>query len=415
MDNEGLKREISGFSISLPKYLKKLEERKPPLNENEKLVLTWIKEQQVEGKKNATLLKRGYMLMRLAGLADRPFNEMNERADVEPLIRAIDREFTNKNTNSDYRRQFKSFHKWLNKTEHYAPAVSWLKRLTIKTQVKRSDLFTTEERDKIIQAEKNVMWRALWALASSSGARIGELLSLRRCDVEDAGDFLRLNVWGYKTKPRIVPLTDWVAPIKQWLKEYPRGDTDALFYSEQVKGEATRFKALSWAAVGKRFKTACGNAGINRRCYPYLLRHTRATEWRAKFKEGIGNYLLGWTPSSRMPEVYDHLGEQDAEEKVLALFYSENKARLSQDELAEKIAVTLLSNPRVMRFAVAEALKNKETAEAVKGFLRQIQAKGLYNFSFKPRASIKKKFQRPKIVSVNVGRRVRLSKNTEDH
>jgi site-specific recombinase XerD len=58
-------------------------------------------------------------------------------------------------------------------------------------------------------------------------------------------------------------------------------------------------------------------AGLNKRVYTHLLRHTRATELASILTEAQMKELLGWTQSSDMPSVYVHLSGRDVDSAFL--------------------------------------------------------------------------------------------------
>jgi hypothetical protein len=60
-------------------------------------------------------------------------------------------------------------------------------------------------------------------------------------------------------------------------------------------------------------------AGISKRVYPHLFRHTRATHLAKHLTEQELKIFFGWTMGSDMPSTYIHLSGKDIEQKILEL------------------------------------------------------------------------------------------------
>jgi hypothetical protein len=60
-------------------------------------------------------------------------------------------------------------------------------------------------------------------------------------------------------------------------------------------------------------------AGIKKRVYPHLFRHTRATHLAKHLTEQELKIYFGWTMGSDMPSTYVHLSGKDIEQKILQL------------------------------------------------------------------------------------------------
>jgi hypothetical protein len=58
-------------------------------------------------------------------------------------------------------------------------------------------------------------------------------------------------------------------------------------------------------------------AGIKKRIYPHLFRHSRATHLAQDFTEQELKVIFGWSGGSRMPATYVHLSGGDIDRKIL--------------------------------------------------------------------------------------------------
>ncbi|MEM2756817.1 MAG: hypothetical protein QXM89_05605, partial [Candidatus Bathyarchaeia archaeon] len=68
----------------------------------------------------------------------------------------------------------------------------------------------------------------------------------------------------------------------------------------------------------KKILVECAQrAGIKKKVYPHLFRHSRATELAKKMTEAEMCQFFGWTLASKMPAVYVHLSGRDLDKAVL--------------------------------------------------------------------------------------------------
>lgn len=114
--------------------------------------------------------------------------------------------------------------------------------------------------------------RAILELFYACGTRATELASLRLADVHlDAG---YVRCFGKGSKERIVPIAGpAVAAVRKWIdEERPAlaGSSDRLFVGR-------RGTALNRVTVWRIVKAAARRAGLTRRVYPHVLRHSFAT------------------------------------------------------------------------------------------------------------------------------------------
>ena len=63
----------------------------------------------------------------------------------------------------------------------------------------------------------------------------------------------------------------------------------------------------------------CRKARIEKRIYLNLFRHTGATELSSSLPESLLRKRQGWTQSSKIPERYVHLIDEDLDEAYLRL------------------------------------------------------------------------------------------------
>lgn len=214
----------------------------------------------------------------------------------------------------------KVFYRWLltgktGKDAAYPEIVATLRVGVPKNHtINESDLITPDEFARLLNAagtaarsetgRKRV--RALLFLLYETGARIGELLEVKRRDVrfDDSGTIVYLP--HSKTIPRPVPVLDAIGDLKAYMAASPRQEDNApLFVNESGQ-------SWDYAAARMAVKRAAKTAGITKRVHLHLFRHVAATADR---KGGMNDDLMrikyGWSASSKMVSRYGKQGFED--------------------------------------------------------------------------------------------------------
>lgn len=85
-------------------------------------------------------------------------------------------------------------------------------------------------------------------------------------------------------------------------------------------------------------------AGIRKRVYPHLFRHSRATHLASHLTEAQMKQYFGWTQSSRMASTYVHLSGRDVDGALLKLQGIDIQEKKNESEL--KVALCSRCNER---------------------------------------------------------------------
>jgi integrase len=101
-----------------------------------------------------------------------------------------------------------------------------------------------------------------------------------------------------KTGMRRVRLLESAPLLDEWISDRSFKPEDAIFPN-------------TYRAYVKRLKTLSKRAGISKRIYPHLFRHSRATFLAGYLTEAQLCAYMGWTISSAMPRIYVHLNGHD--------------------------------------------------------------------------------------------------------
>jgi len=162
---------------------------------------------------------------------------------------------------------------------------------------------------RLINATADLRMKALVAVCYECGLRVGEALTLKVGDVHLEEQCGKLTVSG-KTGSRQCYSIESLALLIQWLDAHPdRSNPDAWLWTddtEPLKYDRARFKLLEL----KR------KAGISKRLYFHLFRHSSATK-NAELGEPMLRELHGWSKNSNEPSTYVHLSNAAVKQTLL--------------------------------------------------------------------------------------------------
>jgi site-specific recombinase XerD len=300
--------------------------------ENKDLTLKFIEYKQTQGTGLARCTKYLHILKNFAqgeyGKEKPEKNFNGQTLDFQELRKEdVEREFAKQETSDlsestkrDFRLFVRIFVGWVfheksgsqepyDPKEHGYPAI--FKGIKVKEPgetVKASDLPTIEEKQRILDAAKNLRDKALVGCLDESGMRPGELLSLDVGNVNIEEQYGELSLEG-KTGIRPVFIIRNLAYLVQWLDSYDRKNEPKapLWPDFQKPG-----KALSYAGLRQMLKRLASKAKVKKRVYPYIFRHGQATSDCQEIPEPVMRKLYGWSKTSKTPSRYEHLSGKDA-------------------------------------------------------------------------------------------------------
>jgi integrase/recombinase XerD len=129
------------------------------------------------------------------------------------------------------------------------------------------DILTINEIKKIFDSTENIKHKLILKLIYGTGLRVSEIINLKNQDLNFEEDLIKVNL-GKGKKDRFVKIP---SSIKDNLKNYSQiNNSDFLFPSN-------RNKKLTKKTIGKIVQNSAKKAGIKKRVYPHLLRHSFAT------------------------------------------------------------------------------------------------------------------------------------------
>jgi integrase/recombinase XerD len=214
-----------------------------------------------------------------------------------------------------YKRRIKAFLRFVHGLQSGQPSPPFLRVLKDRNQRDLpKHILSPEEVGKLIASCESLRNRALVHVLYESGCRAGEVLRLRVGDVE----FDHLGgvvVVKGKTGMRRVRLIESVPDLQRWLTVHPqRTNPEAPLFLSKSGGFMTNER------LDDMLKQAARKAGINKRVYAHLLRHSRATHLAKVLTEDQLRVYFGWSKTSHVPARYVHLSGRDVDDALARLY-----------------------------------------------------------------------------------------------
>lgn len=189
------------------------------------------------------------------------------------------------------------------------------------------DVLSREELQALEDAAQTERDKLIIRILADTGLRVGELCGLRITDLIERDRRPYLKVWGKGSRERLVPIPRLHRRLLRYLQRGRAGDSrsDRVFLSLRRRSGGD-YEPLTPSGVGQVLDTAAERAGIRKRVYPHLLRHSFAT-WQ--LQRGTSTIalkdVLGHSSLAMIATVYSHLSPEDAYEAIA-------KSLLADDE-----------------------------------------------------------------------------------
>jgi len=307
-------------------------------NKNKELILKFDEACMLEGLSKPRRLKLIGSLKLLA----RDFLKKDfDKATIDDLKKVVIK-IENKDdysvwTKQSYRAIMKKFYKWVKygdeyKTKRdYPKIVNWINtniKNKDKPRVQASDIITEEEITKLLNAAEHPRDKAFISLLYELGARIGEIgvLAIKDVTKDKYSYIIDLHgKTGHRT-PRVVISDPY---LTSWINNHPlKNNPDAPLWIQVGDRE---HKRIGYGCVRKLLERLKTKAGIKKRIYNHLFRHSRVTHLlgNKQINEAQAKVYFGWVPSSKMLSEYSHLISSDVNDAILDLH------GIKKDEKAE--------------------------------------------------------------------------------
>jgi len=305
--------EIYYLERQIERELKKVRES---TDVNKDTLLRYYSHSVAEGLSLARILRRLVHCRDLSGMLGIRFEDATKE-DIVRIVASIERKKFSVWTKLGYKKMLKQFYKWLRGTDEAPPEVRWIRcgKNPPLTLLKK-DLLTVDEVNSIVEQADNIQYKALFSVLFDSGRRFGEILGLRVCDVEFDTIGAKLRVDG-KIGKDIARIGASAPRLAIWIDNHPDKNKPESPLWIAVKGD--RVTQLGYTTVMKKLKKAARKAGIRKRVWPYLFRHSRITSASTKLTYSQMCHVFGWKQGSDMPQFYVHLADDERDEAFLKM------------------------------------------------------------------------------------------------
>ncbi|HLD15261.1 MAG TPA: tyrosine-type recombinase/integrase [Candidatus Nanoarchaeia archaeon] len=266
------------------------------------------------------------------------------KQDYENIIIGIEEGKTplgklySEDTKAKFKVILKKFGRWLTfrdkafNRKDYPENVEWINTYIKKKNQKKiaaSDILTEEEVSRIIEAATNIQHKAFLSVLYETGARISEVGNLKiknltRKEYEAKGkknSVYEIDLNG-KTGQRTVIAIMSAPYIDAWLQHHPVPKADSPLWVVEISHKSkdrNRGEKLGYASFTKTIKRLTARAGINKRVYNHLFRHSRVSHLLANkiIGEQQAKAYFGWTLDSSQLSTYSHVVSADANNALL--------------------------------------------------------------------------------------------------
>jgi len=307
-----MKVDIHGYEKRAKREFERLNEIR---EEDRNDILKFKKQLLAEGITYGRIMKYLYTLRSISSMLNKPFRKVNKDDMVELVGKIESNEKYSEWTKSDFKKMLKRFYKWLSDGEEYPKEVKWIKTSIKNNKILPEKILTKEEVERLAEATENLRDRAFILVLYSSGCRIGELLPITIKDIQ-FDDYGCIILVSGKTGPRRVRIIDYTKDFVRWLDSHPLKDNPNAFVWVKNNGKN---EMLSYASISSMLRRSKRKSGITKKVNPHAFRHARATRLSKNLSEAVMKEHFGWTQSSKMAAVYNHLSGKDVDEALLKL------------------------------------------------------------------------------------------------
>lgn len=194
----------------------------------------------------------------------------------------------------------------------YPPCVEWMNGITtnktVLPVVNANNLLTENDVKALIEASYSIRDRALWMVLWEGGLRLGEALNMKKDSIifDQYGCY---TVVSGKTGQRRLRLVQSTSYLREYLNSHPEGQ-NWLWFSNQDR-------QLSESTVRLNLRRCAIRAGLKKKVWPHLFRHSRLTVNARFMTESELCIFAGWRMGSPQTRVYVHLSGIDLDGKIL--------------------------------------------------------------------------------------------------
>ena len=287
-----------------------------------KIVQKYHEQMILTSLKVATISKNLEIIASLSDMIDQKWTTMSKE-NINTLVANVNIKYSNNGQEThasyDHKKILKLFFRFVKRGNRLHKKVGTPDELfdiemkEVPNTLAREELVTDEDVAALIANSLNIRDKAVWAVEYEAGIRIGEFCSLKMKHVlRDTKGFL-ISVDG-KTGARKVRLHTSQVELAAWLNTHPLKDNPEAPLWVTLDGKFDRMKPDTVRIqLGKTLK----RAGITKRIFPHLFRHSEITRLVLKVPDLAMKARHGLSANSKMLSRYSHLNQDDLDESYL--------------------------------------------------------------------------------------------------
>ncbi|MBI5227186.1 tyrosine-type recombinase/integrase [Candidatus Micrarchaeota archaeon] len=334
-----VKIDLYNYPKRLEGAIDKVKKLETVSEEDKQAIISFSKVRLAKGSSHGRVAKVVYCMRLLATWLKKPFRQAT-KDDLIALVGDLEaNDHYAEHTKYDYKIVLKMFYKWLLGNDEEFPAViKWLKPdLKNENHKLPEELLTEDEVLKIAEAAENPRDKAIVLVLYEAGCRIGELLTVQMKNVQFDQYGAVLRVTG-KTGDRRIRIISSASVLSSWVNLYPNSkDPNAPLWPSTWRNKKCGVKCLSHGCIYETLRGLAVKAGVKKRIYPHLFRHSRATSLAGKLTEAQMKEYFGWVQGSDMAATYVHLSGRDVDNALLKL----HGLAKPEDEQEDKMRVRI--------------------------------------------------------------------------
>jgi len=315
--------DIHRYRQKLESVLREVQNERIP-EEDKALILEYASKLESQGLNAGRIMKYALTLLNIRRHMNANFRAAT-REDIEALVRWINSEDYTAWTKFDYKSILKRFYRWLrtgalDASQPFPPEVAWIKTNLKRNELKEPEVLTEDEAQAMIDKAPKLRDKAFIAVLYEGGFRIGEILPAKLGDLQFDENGAKLRVHG-KTGGRTVRLITSAPLLARWVDEHPYKDSpEAPIWITLTKNFQKKLQPMEYHYVTRMLKETAKKAGIKKRIYPHIFRHSAATRDARYLTESELKLKYGWAGGSDMAAVYVHLSGADLDNKLLTIY-----------------------------------------------------------------------------------------------
>lgn len=314
------------------------------MENKEKTLINFLefKKQSVKTEKALRIVER--YTSHFINFFKKPLKDFNEN-DLVKYFNYLDNNFSQSSAN-DLKVMVKVFVKWYYEdwSKRFRHLDKLCKRKQVEPKYTPEDMLKKEDVEKLVQAEKEIYWKAFWLIYFYGGFRPTEVCSLKWENITFSGDeaFVTLRATkNNKTFEKYLP-----SNAVFYLKKMQNNGSYYVFPTKRKHKNTTKKdkkkisvgdKPLTHSGVYQHLRDLAPKV-FGKRINPYILRHSIATILYNKDDLKDDNVAQQMGHSTNMKKVYSHPTKKEIREKMKKLYIkAEDLPEEKKHELEERI------------------------------------------------------------------------------